>query len=190
MTTATLQPRLKKFYKEEVVGKIMERQGYDNPMRVSRLEKIVINMGVSEAKENIQSLDDAREDLKAIAGQLPQIRRARKSISNFKLREGMPIGLKVTLRGDRMFEFLDRLISMAIPRLRDFRGLARGGFDGNGNYNLGLREHHIFPEVNLEKSPRARGLNITLVTTAEKDPEALELLELLGMPFRKLEKKN
>jgi len=178
-------PRLKKRYAEEIVPALMEHLGLENSHQVPKLSKIVVNMGVSEAKENIQSLDSAKEDLAMIAGQLPQVRRAKKSISNFKLREGMPIGLRVTLRGDRMYEFMDRLVSVAIPRIRDFRGLDQGGFDGRGNYNLGLREHHIFPEVNLERSPKVRGMNITFVTTAEDDQAGLALLDQLGMPFKK-----
>jgi large subunit ribosomal protein L5 len=178
-------PRLKKQYLEAVVPGLMEGLGLENPLEVPRLTKIVVNMGVSEAKENIQALDSAREELAQIAGQLPQVRRAKKSISNFKLREGMPIGLRVTLRGDRMYEFMDRLISTAVPRIRDFRGLEPNGFDGRGNYNLGLKEQHIFPEINLEKSQKARGMNITFVTTAGNDERGRGLLERLGMPFKK-----
>lgn len=178
-------PRLKRFFREHVVPSMLKDLGKGNTNEVPRLEKIVVNIGVTDAKENIQALDSAREELGQIVGQLPQVRRAKKSISNFKLREGMPIGLRVTLRGDRMYEFLDRLLSMAVPRVRDFRGLEPKGFDGRGNFNLGLKEHHIFPEINLEKSMRARGMNITFVTTAESDDEGLELLGRLGMPFKK-----
>ncbi len=177
-------PRLKKFYGEKVVPALMEKHEFDNPFQVPRLVKIVVNIGVSEARENIQMLDAAREELAMITGQWPQVRRATKSISNFKLRQGMPIGLRVTLRGDRMWEFLDRLISVAMPRIRDFRGLEPRGFDGQGHYNLGLREQLIFPEVNVEKSPKQRGMNITVVTTAGQDALSEELLRALGMPFK------
>jgi large subunit ribosomal protein L5 len=176
-------PRLKKFYFEKVVDLIGGEDA--NPHSVPRISKIVINIGVSEAKENVQVLDSAREELAMITGQLPQIRRAKQSISNFKLREGMPIGVRVTLRGDRMWEFLDRLISLAIPRIRDFRGLEPKGFDGSGNYNLGLKEQLIFPEINVEKSPKQRGMNITIVTTASADQDSLTLLRALGFPFKK-----
>jgi large subunit ribosomal protein L5 len=176
-------PRLKKHYAEKVVPVL---GGDDaNPYAVPRMKKIVVNIGVSEAKDNVQVLDTAREELAMITGQMPQIRRAKKSISNFKLREGMPIGVRVTLRGDRMYEFMDRLISTAIPRIRDFRGLEPRGFDGTGNYNLGLKEQLIFPEINVEKSPKQRGMNITFVTTAGSDGASLELLRHMGMPFKK-----
>lgn len=178
-------PRLKKRYLEKIVPALLERLGLENPMQAPRLAKVILNVGVSDAKENIQALDVARDELAQITGQLPEIRRAKKSISNFKLREGMPIGLRVTMRGDRMYEFVDRLISTAIPRIRDFRGLEPGGFDGQGNFNLGLKEQHIFPEINLERSPKLRGMNITFVTTAGKDGAGLELMTLLGMPFKK-----
>ncbi|MDD5655766.1 MAG: 50S ribosomal protein L5 [Elusimicrobia bacterium] len=177
-------PRLKKRYLEEAVPELMQRFGLKNPLQCPRLVKIVVNVGVSEARDNIQVLDAIREELALITGQWPQLRRAHKSISNFKLRQGMPIGLRVTLRGDRMYEFLDRLISLSIPRLRDFRGLEPRGFDGTGNYNLGLREQMIFPEINVEKSIKQHGLNITFVTTAGRDELSLELLRALGMPFK------
>jgi large subunit ribosomal protein L5 len=177
-------PRLKKHYAQRVVPALMESWKWKNPFQAPKLSKIVVNMGVSEARENIQALDAAREELAMISGQWPQLRRAGKSISNFKLRQGMPIGLRVTLRGDRMYEFLDRLITMAIPRIRDFRGLETKGFDGNGNYNLGLREQMIFPEVNVEKSPKQRGMNISIVTNARQDSLSLDLLKALGMPFK------
>lgn len=183
-------PRLKDAYKNVVVAEMMQRHGYANPFAVPRLRNIVVNMGVSEGKDNVQVFDAARGELGVITGQLPRICRAKKSISNFKLREGMPIGLKVTLRGDRMYEFLDHLISMAIPRIRDFRGLDAAGFDGHGNFNLGIREHHIFPEVNLEKSPKARGMNISFVTSGADASSAKELLQLLGMPFKKPKDKD
>ncbi|MBI4376115.1 MAG: 50S ribosomal protein L5 [Elusimicrobia bacterium] len=177
-------PRLKKQYFEQIVPALMEKAGWKNPFQVPRLVKVVINIGVSDARDNVQNLDVAREELAVIAGQWPQVRRAKKSISNFKLRQGMPIGLRVTLRNDRMYEFLDRLISTAIPRIRDFRGLEPRGFDGSGNFNLGLREQLIFPEVNVEKSPKVRGMNLTFVTTARNDEDSLELLRALGLPFK------
>ena len=180
-------PRLKKFYHETVVPAMLESHGRGNVLGVPRVTKVVVNIGVSEAKENIQMLDAAREELAMITGQLPQIRRAKKSISNFKLREGMPIGLRVTLRGDRMYEFLDRLISTAIPRIRDFRGLEPRGFDGTGNFNLGLREQLIFPEMNVDRAVKQRGMNITVVTSAGQDEASFELLRQLGMPFKKPE---
>lgn len=188
MTTAVAEkyvPRLKMLYQKEVVPRLMEQFGFKNPLAVPRLEKIVINVGLSEAKENIKVVDTAMEEIAAITGQKPQLRRAKKSISNFKLRGGMPIGLMVTLRGDRMYEFLDRLVSIAIPRIRDFRGLEPRGFDKNGNYNLGLTEQHVFLEIDLEKSDKVRGMNISIVSTTKNDKEARELLELLGLPFRK-----
>ncbi|TPW21944.1 MAG: large subunit ribosomal protein L5 [Elusimicrobia bacterium] len=178
-------PRMKAAYLKEIIPLFMKEHGKDNVHAVPRLTKIVVNMGVSEARENIQVLDSAREELAVITGQLPQVRRAKKSISNFKLREGMPIGLRVTLRGDRMWEFFDRLVSVAVPRMRDFRGLEPRGFDGHGNYNLGLKEHHIFPEINMEKSAAARGMNITFVTSAGNDKDGFELLAQMGMPFKK-----
>jgi large subunit ribosomal protein L5 len=181
---AAVTPRLKELYFKQVMPLMMGERGYENAFQVPRLKKIVLNMGVSEAKENIQALDAAREDMAAIAGQQPQIRRAKKSISNFKLREGMPIGVRVTLRGDRMYEFLDRLIATAVPRIRDFRGLEPRGFDGRGNFNLGLREQMIFNEINIETAVKARGMNITFVTNARTDEEGFDLLVKLGMPFK------
>lgn len=177
-------PRLKKMYSEEVVPSIMEKHGLKNLFQVPRLMKIVINIGVSEARDNVQMLDAAREELALITGQWPQVRKASKSISNFKLRQGMPIGVRVTLRGDRMWEFLDRLINVAIPRIRDFRGLEPKGFDGSGNFNLGLKEQLIFPEINAERAPKQRGMNISFVTTAGQDVLSLDLLRELGMPFK------
>jgi large subunit ribosomal protein L5 len=177
-------PRAKKHYAETVVPALMETYKFANPFQVPKPVKVVVNIGVSEARDNIQMLDAAREELAMITGQWPQVRRATKSISNFKLREGMPIGVRVTLRGDRMWEFLDRLIYTAIPRIRDFRGLEPRGFDGNGNYNLGLKEQLIFPEINVEKSPKQRGMNITIVTSAAKDDLAFALLETMGMPYK------
>ena len=177
-------PRLKAHYQNQVVPQLMEKFGYRNVMAIPKLDKIVVGVGLSEARENIKVVDSATEEIAAITGQKPVICRAKKSISNFKLRAGMPIGLKVTLRGDRMYEFLDRLIAMAIPRIRDFRGLEPRGFDGQGNFNLGLREQLIFPEIVVEKSPRQRGMNITIVTTSGKDALSLDLLKALGMPFK------
>jgi large subunit ribosomal protein L5 len=178
-------PRMKALYKEEVVPSLMEKHGLKNLHQVPRLKKIVVNIGVSEARDNVQTLDNAREELALITGQLPQVRKATKSISNFKLREGMPIGVRVTLRGDRMWEFLDRLITVAIPRIRDFRGLEPRGFDGSGNFNLGLKEQLIFPEINSERVPTQRGMNISFVIDGGKDALSLDLLTEFGMPFKK-----
>jgi large subunit ribosomal protein L5 len=179
-------PRLKKFYQEKVRSQLLGQFGLNNPWAVPRLTKIVINIGVSEARENIKALDVAGEELAMITGQKPALRRAKKSISNFKLRQNMPIGLKVTLRGDRMYEFFDRLVNIAMPRIRDFQGLnPRDGFDGRGNFNLGLREQYIFPEINIEKSDKPRGMNITIVTTAKSDEMARAFLKGMGMPFKK-----
>ncbi len=184
-TKEKVTPRLKAHYEGAVVPELMKQFGVTNVMAVPKLAKIVVGVGLSEARENIKAVDSASEEIAAITGQKPVVRRAKKSISNFKLRAGMPIGIKVTLRGDRMYEFLDRLISTAIPRIRDFRGLEPRGFDGNGNYNLGLTEQHIFVEINLEKSDKVRGMNITVCTTSKKDEEAKALLEALGFPFKK-----
>src|SRR4051812_19219223 len=170
----TTAPRMKATYLETVVPEMIKRFGLKNPMEVPRLVKVVVNMGVNDAKEDIKSMDAASSELASITGQKPQVRRAKKSISNFKLRQGMPIALRVTLRGARMYEFLDRFINTAIPRIRDFRGLDPRAFDGQGNYNLGLNEQHIFPEVDLEKSPKLRGFNVTIVTTAGDDAKARE----------------
>lgn len=178
-------PRLKKYYQDTIVPSFIKEKSLSNKFQVPRLIKVVVNMGVSRARENVQVLDSSREELALMAGQWPQVRTSQKSISNFKLREGMPIGLRVTLRGDRMWEFLDRLISMAIPRIRDFRGLEPRGFDGSGNYNLGLREQMIFPEVNMEKSLGQQGMNISLVTTAGRDDWGFDFLTALGFPFKK-----
>ena len=180
-------PRLKQAYRTSVISQMMTKFNLENLNEVPKLEKIIVNVGVGEAKENIKALDVASVEISAITGQKPKVCRAKKSISNFKVRQGMPIGLKVTLRGDRMYEFLDRLISVAIPRIRDFHGIEPNAFDGNGNYNLGLEEQYIFPEVNVEKSDRARGMNITIVTSAENNEQAKELLTLIGMPFKKRE---
>ena len=176
--------RLKDQYREEIAPALRERFGIENPMRVPRLEKIVVNMGVGEATQNSRALDGAMEDLAKITGQKPQMRRARKSIAGFKIREGMPVGARVTLRGERMWEFLDRLISVALPRVRDFRGISPNSFDGRGNFALGLREQLIFPEISYDSIDTTRGLDVAVVTTAQTDEEARELLRLLGMPFR------
>ncbi len=179
------QPRLKVFYYEHVVPALMKRFGYKNIMQVPRLEKIVVNMGVGEAVQNPKALEWAVADLMQITGQKPSIRRAKKSISNFKLRKGMEIGCMVTLRRDRMYEFFDRLINLALPRVRDFRGLSDKSFDGHGNYSLGIREQIIFPEIDYDKVEKIRGMDVTICTTAETDEEAFELLKEFGMPFRK-----
>jgi large subunit ribosomal protein L5 len=176
--------RLKDRYNEEIAPTLKERFGIENPMRIPRLEKIVVNMGVGEASQNSRALDGAMEDLATITGQKAQIRRARKSIASFKIREGMPVGARATLRGERMWEFLDRLVSVALPRVRDFRGISPNSFDGHGNYALGLREQLIFPEISYDAIDATRGLDVAVVTTTESDEEARELLRLLGMPFR------
>ncbi|SMO63113.1 LSU ribosomal protein L5P [Balnearium lithotrophicum] len=178
-------PRLRKKYQEEVVPSLMKKFGYKNVMEVPRIEKIVVNMGVGEAVQNIKELENAMNDLALITGQKPSVRRAKRSEAGFKLRKGMPIGAKVTLRRDRMWDFLDRLISMALPRVRDFKGLSPKSFDGRGNYNFGLEEQTVFPEIDYDKVDKIRGMNITIVTTAETDEEARALLEALGFPFRK-----
>ena len=183
------QPRLKEFYQKNVTPELQKQFNFDNVHQVPKLEKIVINIGVGEAKENIKALEIAISELGLITGQKPATCRAKKSISNFKIRENMPLGAKVTLRSAMMYEFLDRLINVAIPRIRDFRGIEPNGFDGKGNFNLGLTEQYIFPEINVEKSDKPRGMNITIVTSAEKDEHAKALLELLGMPFRKRDNK-
>ena len=177
--------RVRQAYQKEIVRKMMERYGYKNPMAVPRLHKIVINMGVGEANQNIKILDAALDQLGAISGQRPVMRRARKSIANFKIRQGMPIGCTVTLRGDRMYDFFDRLVSIALPRVRDFRGLPTRSFDGRGNYTLGLKDQLVFLEVNYTKVDKVHGMNVTIVTTAETDEESKNLLTLLGLPFRR-----
>ncbi len=179
-----MKPRLLEYYHSEVKKKMMEKFHYDNVMEVPRLVKVVINMGLGEAVHNIKLLDSAVEELALITGQRPVVTKAKKSISNFKLRKGMPIGVKVTLRGDRMYYFIDKLFNVALPRVRDFRGISPKGFDGRGNYTLGIREQIIFPEINYDKIEKIKGMNITFVTTAETDEEAFWLLKLLGMPFR------
>jgi len=171
-------------FRTVVVPALMKERGYGNPYQVPRLSKVVINMGVGEGKENAKVLDFATADLQAIAGQKPVITRAKKSIANFKLRENVPIGCKVTLRGPRMYEFLDRLVNVALPRVRDFKGVPPKGFDGRGNYNMGLKEQIIFPEIVYDKVDKVRGMDITMVTTARSDEEAKALLTHLGVPFR------
>ncbi len=176
--------RMKDRYREEVAPALKDRFSIQNPMRIPKVEKIVVNMGVGEAVQNSRALDGAMEDLAKITGQKAQVRRARKSIAGFKIREGMPIGAKVTLRGERMWEFLDRLISISLPRVRDFRGISPNSFDGRGNFALGFREQLIFPEISYDSVDATRGLDVAVVTTAETDEEGRELLRLLGMPFR------
>lgn len=185
--TKDYQPRLQALYKEKVLPALLKDMGQKSPMAVPKLSKIVVNIGVKEAREDIKALEIAREDLTAIAGQAAQVRRAKKSISNFKLREGMPIGVRVTLRGARMFEFMERFISIACPRIRDFQGFNES-FDGKGNLNLGIKEHYIFPEIDVEKSPKAHGMNITFVTTAKNDAEGKMLMNYMGIPFKKASK--
>ncbi len=177
--------RMKDFYISEVVPAMIKKFQYKNPMEVPKLEKIVINMGVGEARENPKALESAVSDMTIISGQKPIITKAKKSIANFKLREGMPIGCKVTLRGSKMYDFADRLISLALPRVRDFRGVNANAFDGRGNYALGIKEQLIFPEISYDKIDKVRGMDVIFVTTAKTDEEARELLTLLGMPFAK-----
>jgi large subunit ribosomal protein L5 len=184
MAEATNPPRLRERYNKEVVPALMKRFGYDNQMQVPRLSTIVVNMGVGEAVTNPKLIDSAVVELTAITGQKPVVTRAKKSIATFKLREGMPIGVKVTLRRERMWEFFDRLVSLSLPRVRDFRGTNPKGFDGSGNYTLGLKEQIVFPEIDFDKVDKIKGMNITFVTTAGTDEEAKELLGSLGMPFR------
>jgi len=176
--------QLKTFYQKEVVPKLMDTFKYKNVMQVPRLEKVVLNMGLGEAIQNIKLLDSASEELKIIAGQNPVITRAKKSIAAFKLREGMPIGCMVTLRRARMYDFFYKLVNIALPRVRDFRGISGKAFDGRGNYSLGIKEQIIFPEIDYDKIDRIKGLNISVVTSAATDEEGKELLRLLGMPFR------
>ena len=175
--------RLKTRYNDEILPALTERFGYSTPMRVPRISKVTVNMGVGDAKQDSKLLDAASEQLATITGQRPNVRRARKSIAQFKVREGMPVGIAVTLRGERSYEFLDRLMSVAIPRIRDFRGLSPRSFDGRGNYSMGVREQIIFPEVDYDEVDQVRGLDITITTTAQSDDEAFALLEALGMPF-------
>ena len=186
MATAAATPaRLKVRYLEEIRPALIERFGYTSVMQAPRIEKITLNMGVGEAKQDSKMLEAAQEQLATIAGQKPNVRRARQSIANFKLREGMPVGLSVTLRGARAYEFLDRLLSVAIPRIRDFRGLKASAFDGRGNYSLGIREQIIFPEIDYDAVDQVRGLDVTITTSAQTDEEAFALLNAFGMPFTK-----
>ena len=177
--------RLQEKYNNQVASAMMEKFGYKNIMEIPKLDKIVINMGVGNAKENPKGLEKAIEEMEIISGQKPVVTRARKSVANFKLREGMPIGAKVTLRADKMYYFLDKLVSVSLPRVRDFRGVNPNAFDGRGNYALGLKEQIIFPEIEYDKIDQVRGMDIIFVTTAKTDEEARELLKLLGMPFSK-----
>jgi large subunit ribosomal protein L5 len=177
--------RLRDYYKQEIVPGLMKEFGYKNIHQVPKLEKIVINMGLGEAVQDIKIIDKAAEEIAMVSGQKPVVTKARKSIASFKVREGMPIGCMVTLRGVRMYEFLDRLINAVLPRLRDFRGISPDGFDGRGNFTLGLRDQGVFPEIPYEKIDKARGMNITVVTTAKTDEEGRGLLAAFGMPFRR-----
>ncbi|GHT33073.1 50S ribosomal protein L5 [Endomicrobiia bacterium] len=179
------QPRLKDFYQKSVISELKRQFNFKNVHQIPKLTKIVINIGLSEAKENIKVLDVAIAELVTITGQKPLVCRAKRSVSNFKIRQGMPIGIKVTLRSAMMYEFLDRFINVAVPRIRDFRGIDPSGFDGQGNFNLGITEQYIFPEINIEKSDKARGMNITIVTTAKENEHAKALIGALGMPFKK-----
>ena len=177
--------RLKDYYKQEVAPALMKKFNYSSTMQIPKLDKIVINVGAGEAKENAKAIDSIMTDLAAITGQRPQVCKAKKSVANFKLRAGMPIGVKVTLRGDRMYEFMDRLFNIALPRVRDFRGINPNSFDGRGNYNMGIREQLIFPEIEYDKIDKVRGMDICFVTTAKTDEESRELLTLMGAPFAK-----
>ena len=177
--------RLQEKYMKEVAPALMEKFGYKNVMEIPKLDKIVINMGIGDARENPKGLEKAVEEMEIISGQKPVITRAKKSIAGFKLREGAPIGCKVTLRGERMYEFLDKLVNISLPRVRDFRGVSNNSFDGRGNYTLGIKEQLIFPEINFDKVNKLRGMDIVFVTTAKSDEEGRELLAQLGMPFKK-----
>ena len=177
--------RLKDLYKDEIVDAMIKKFGYKNIMEVPKLDKIVINMGVGEAKENAKVLDSAVKDLETITGQKVVLTRAKNSVANFKIREGMPIGCKTTLRGEKMYDFMDRLVNLALPRVRDFRGVSADSFDGRGNYALGVKEQLIFPEIEYDKVEMVRGMDVIVVTTAKTDEEARELLRLFGMPFAK-----
>jgi large subunit ribosomal protein L5 len=178
-----MQARLKQRYLEEIRPQLVERFGYSSPMQAPRIEKVTVNMGVGDAKQDAALLEAASDQLATITGQRPSVRRARKSIAQFKVRAGMPVGLAVTLRGERSYEFLDRLMAVAIPRIRDFRGLNPRAFDGRGNYSLGIREQIIFPEVDYDRIDQVRGLDVTITTTASTDEESFALLQALGMPF-------
>ena len=178
------EPRLRKKYKEEIVPQLMKDFSFRNIMQVPKLERVIINMGLGEAVQNAKLIESAVEELTAITGRKPIVTRAKKSIASFKLREGMPIGVMVTLRGEQMYDFVDRLVSIALPRTRDFKGISPKAFDGRGNYTLGIREQIVFPEVNYDKIDRIKGMNVTFVTTAETDEQGRALLKSLGMPFR------
>lgn len=179
-----MTPRLREKYQKEVAPALLQRFGYKSPMQIPRVEKVVVNMGVSDAVADAKAIDAAMNDLMIITGQKPLLTRAKNSIAAFKLRKGMPIGCKVTLRGDRMYYFLDKLFNVALPRIRDFRGVSPDGFDGRGNYNLGIKEQTIFPEISYDQIDKIRGMDIAIVTTAPTDEEAAELLKGLGMPFQ------
>jgi large subunit ribosomal protein L5 len=179
-----MNPRIKEDYEKRVLGELMEHFKFQNPLEAPRLTKIVLNMGVGEAVQNAKALEGAVDDLSRISGQKPSIRRAKKSISNFKLREGMPIGVAVTLRGSRMFEFYDRFVNVAVPRIRDFRGFPTRSFDGRGNYSVGITEQIIFPEIDYDKIDKIKGLDVTFVTSARTDEQGLELLRRMKFPFR------
>ena len=178
-------PQLRERYKKEIIPSLMELYGYRNVMQVPYIDKVAINIGLGEAIQNAKALEAAERDLVAISGQHPVITRAKKSIASFRLREGMPIGLKVTLRGERMYDFLDKLVNVALPRIREFQGVSQNSFDGRGNYTLGVKEQIVFPEVDYDKIDRVRGLEVSIITTAKTDDEGRHLLELLGMPFAK-----
>lgn len=178
------EPRLRKKYRDEIVPQLMKDFSFKNVMQVPKLDRIVVNMGLGEAVQNAKLIESAVEELTAITGRKPVVTRARKSIASFKLREGMPIGAMVTLRGEHMYDFLDRLVSIALPRTRDFKGISPKAFDGRGNYTLGIREQIVFPEINYDKIDRIKGMNVTFVTTAETDEQGRALLKSLGMPFR------
>ncbi len=176
-------PRLAELFKNEITGRLQKQFGYSNIMQVPRVQKVVVNIGVGEAKVDYKFMEASLAELRTITGQQPMMKRAKRSVAGFKLREGMPVACSVTLRGTRMWEFLDRLISLALPRIKDFQGLSMKGFDGRGNFNLGLREQLIFPEIDYDKVNRIRGMNISIVSTAKTDEEAMSLLQALGMPF-------
>lgn len=176
-------PRLAEKYRKEIVSRLQKEFGYKNVMEVPRIVKIVVNAGVGDAKQDYKLMESAVSEMETITGQHPMVKRARKSVAGFKVRSGMPVGCSVTLRGARMWEFLDRMISLALPRIKDFQGVSPKGFDGRGNYNLGLREQLIFPEIDYDKVARVRGMNVTIVSTAKTDEEAMSLLKELGMPF-------
>jgi large subunit ribosomal protein L5 len=185
VATAKIVPRLKQRYTDEIRQRLVERFGYSTPMQAPGLEKITLNMGVGDAKQDTNMLEAAQEQLRTIAGQQPSVRRARKSIAGFKVRDGMPVGVAVTLRGARMYEFLDRLTSVALPRVRDFRGLSPRAFDGRGNYSIGIKEQIIFPEIDYDSIDQVRGLDVTITTSAQSDEEAFALLQEFGLPFRR-----